>query len=135
MPESSKFKYQSSNQVQSSKAQRTYDLVERTAKLGEEAVRFANRLPRTPVSVSLIGQFVRSATSIGANCMEADGAESRKDFGRKIAISRKEAKETTHWLRMIAACGSADTAECRRLWREAHELTLILFATLKKLKE
>lgn len=135
LPGSSKSKCQSSNQVQSPKAQRIYDLVERTAKFGEEAVRFANRLPRTPVSVPLIGQFVRSATSIGANYMEADGAESRKDFGHKIAISKKEAKETEHWLRMIAACESADTAECRRLWREAHELTLILSATLKKLKE
>jgi four helix bundle protein len=135
VPESPKFKCQSSIQVQSPKAQRTYDVVERTAKFGEEAVRFANGLPRTTVSVPLISQFVRSATSIGANYMEADGAESRTDFGHKIAICKKEAKETTHWLRMIAACGSADTVECRRLWREAHELTLILSATIKKLKE
>jgi four helix bundle protein len=109
-------------------------LVERTAKFGEEAVRFANKLPRTPVSAPLIGQFVRSATSVGANYMEADGAESRKDFGHKIAISKKEAKETMHWLRMIAALDAADRGECRRLWKEAHELTLILSATVRKLR-
>jgi len=34
----------------------------------------------------LISQIVRAATSIGANYMEADGAESKKDFQHKISI-------------------------------------------------
>lgn len=41
---------------------------------------------------------VRSATSIGANYMEADCAESKKDFNHKIGICKKEAEETTYWL-------------------------------------
>lgn len=34
--------------------------------------------------------------------MEADGAESKKDFLYKIGICKKEAKETMHWLKMIS---------------------------------
>ena len=60
------------------------------------------------------------------------GAESKKDFKHKIAICKKEAKETMHWLRMIAKANPNKSEECRRLWKEAHELTLIFSAILKK---
>jgi four helix bundle protein len=52
----------------------------------------------------LVNQLVRSATSIGANYMEANGASSKKDFQNKIFIYKKEAQETKHWLRMISVC-------------------------------
>ena len=90
-----------SNQVQSPNDKK-YDLEERTAKFGENIIEFARSLKKDSVNLSLINQVVRSGTSIGANYMEADGAESGKDFKHKIAICKKEAKETRHWLRMIA---------------------------------
>ncbi len=43
-------------------------------------------------------QILRSATSIGANAMEAQNAESKADFIHKIKISAKEADETQYWL-------------------------------------
>lgn len=46
-------------------------------------------------------QLLRSATSMGANDQEADGAESRKDFIAKYSIVKKETKETNYWLRLI----------------------------------
>ena len=46
--------------------------------------------------------MIRAATSIGANYMEADSADSKKDFRHKISLCKKESKEATHWLRMIA---------------------------------
>ena len=84
------------NQIQSQKSEKIYDLEERTAKFGENAIVFARGLSKNNINNSLINQFVRSATSIGANYMEADGAESGKDFKHKIAICKKEAKETRH---------------------------------------
>ncbi|MBI5408696.1 MAG: four helix bundle protein [Nitrospirae bacterium] len=63
--------------------------------------------------------------------MEADAAESKKDFNHKISITRKEAKETKHWLRMIAKANPDKKDTCRLLWRESHELTLIFSAILK----
>lgn len=63
-----------------------YDLEERTALFGEAIIDFAKKLPRSIVADPLIRQVVRSGTSIDANYMEADGAESKKDFQHKIAI-------------------------------------------------
>jgi len=46
-------------------------------------------------------QLLRSATSIGANAVEADSAQSHKDFIAKMSISFKEANETKYWLRLL----------------------------------
>jgi four helix bundle protein len=43
-------------------------------------------------------QLLRAATSIGANSMEAQNAESRADFIHKIKLAAKEADETQYWL-------------------------------------
>ncbi len=43
-------------------------------------------------------QLLKSGTSIGANAMEAQNAESKLDFIHKIKISAKEADETQYWL-------------------------------------
>jgi four helix bundle protein len=105
--------------------QRVFDLSERTAKFGEAVLEFVAKLPQTLINQPLISQLVRSGTSIGVNYQEADGAESKRDFHHKIAITKKESKETLHWLRMIAKCNPSEADTCRCLWQEAHELTLI----------
>jgi len=92
---------------------RKYDLTERTARLGEAVLAFAGKVPQTLINQPLIVQLVRSATSIGANYMEADGAESKNDFQHKIAIVKKETKETEHWLRMIGVANLELTDTCR----------------------
>jgi len=57
-----------------------YDLEERTAKFGEAIIEFAKSLPHNIINNELTLQLVDSGTRIGANYMEADGAESKKDF-------------------------------------------------------
>ncbi|PJA87354.1 MAG: four helix bundle protein [Candidatus Moranbacteria bacterium CG_4_9_14_3_um_filter_40_7] len=104
---------------------KNFDLLERTAKFGENTIEFAQILPRNEINRSLVSQIFRSATSIGANYMEADGAVSKKDFENKIGISRKESKESMHWFRMIAKANSNESEKCRKLWKEAQELVWI----------
>ncbi|MBI3399649.1 MAG: four helix bundle protein [Deltaproteobacteria bacterium] len=72
----SNVKAQSLNEIQNSNV-KIYDLEERTAKFGEDIIEFVKTLERDEVNRPLIGQVVRSGTSIGANYMEADGAESK----------------------------------------------------------
>lgn len=48
-------------------------------------------------------QFLRSATSIGANIEEADVGYSKKDFSAKMSIASKEARETLYWLKLLEA--------------------------------
>lgn len=121
-----------SNKIQNQNDKKSYDLYERTARFGEQIITFSQSVPITTVTNSLVNQLVRSGTSIGGNYMEADGAESRKDFYHKIGICKKEAKETMHWLRMIAQATPLKKDECRNLWKEAHELTLIFSAIILK---
>jgi four helix bundle protein len=105
--------------------QNEFDLEERTARFGEQVIDFVKGLPFDRINDELVKQIVRSAASIGANYMEADGASSRKDFKFKIDLCRKEAKETKHWLRMIARANPESREASRILWQEAHELTSI----------
>lgn len=102
-----------------------YDLEERTAVFGENIIRLCKKAPKNEVISPIINQLVRSGTSIGANYCEANGASSKKDFKNKIFICKKEAKETKYWLRMLANSEEAVKEECKILWQEAQELTLI----------
>jgi four helix bundle protein len=117
-------KVQSSNEIQSSN-KKVFDLEERTGGFGEVIIEFVKTLERNEINRPLIGQLVDAGTSIGANYMEADGAESKKDFKHKIAICKKKSKETKDWLRMIRKANPHKAVECHKLWQEAHELTLI----------
>jgi four helix bundle protein len=131
----SKTKIQMSNEARNPNAKKSYDLEERTAQFGERIIGFAKTLPKNLVNNSLISQVVRSGTSVGANYMESDAAESKKDFRHKIGICRKESKETKHWLRMIAKAEPAKADECRALWKEAQELTLIFSSIFRSQKK
>lgn len=113
---------------------KVYDLEERTALFGENIIDFVKTLPKNVINNELIRQIVKAGTSIGANYNEADGAESKKDFQHKIAICKKESKETKHWLRMIARANPNKKAECKKLWSEAHELTLIFSSIIASKK-
>ena len=115
-----------------------YNLEERTAKFGEDIIRFCKTIRQDSISVSIVSQLIRSSTSVGANYMEANGASSRKDFKNKIQICKKEVQETKHWLRMMAVCDPEKKEEIRKLWKEAQELTFIfgkIVGTLNKNSE
>lgn len=113
---------------------KAYDLEERTAKFGEDVILFCKSLKRDVIIVPLISQIVRSATSVGANYMEANGASSRKDFKNKIHICKKELQESKHWLRMIAVAIPDKRDDARKIWKEAQELTLIFGKIVASLK-
>lgn len=114
------------------KKRKIYDLEERTAKFGENIIEFCKKVPRTPITIPLIGQLIGAGTSVGSNYCEADCAESRKDFEHKLGISKKEAKESKHWLRMMAKAVPESKDEARKLWQEANELQRIFISIIKK---
>jgi len=111
-----------------------FDLEERTGKFGENIVLFCKKIPKSTITNPLINQCVKSGTSVGANYCEADCAESRKDFEHKLGICKKEAKETKHWLRMIAVANPESKDEAKKLWKESNELQLIFISIIKKSK-
>ena len=113
---------------------RKYDLEERTAVFAERVIDFALDVERNPVTLPIVSQLVRAATSVGANYCEADDAESKKDFRHKIGLCRKEARETKYWFRMIARAALQTKQQARPLWQEAKELHLI-FSKIRRSSE
>jgi len=115
-------------------SKQSYDLEDRTLKFSEDLITFCKKIPASTIAAVLIGQLIRSGTSIGANYCEANGASSKKDFMNKIYICKKEAKETMYWLGLIGKTIEENVKECRALWKEAHELTLIFSKIASKSK-
>jgi len=112
-----------------------FDLEERTQKFGEQIIEFAKKVSTNVVTNSLIGQLVRAGTSVGANYMEANGADSKKDFIHRIGISKREGREVKHWLRMIVKAEPSLKEEARIIWKEAQELTLIFSKIVRSCKK
>jgi four helix bundle protein len=84
------------------KKEKVYDIRKRVFCFAQDVLEIAEMLPQNRVCDVLRTQLVKSGTSIGANVEEADGAVTKRDFINKMAIARKEAKETKYWLRLIA---------------------------------
>ena len=76
-------------------------------------------------------QLLRAETSIGANVVEAQQAQSRADFVSKLSIALKEASETNYWLRLLNATDYLSEAECSSILMDCRELEKILTSILK----
>ena len=94
---------------------------------------FVKMLPRTIANVQDIRQLVNASGSVGANYIEANESLSNKDFIVRIKISRKEAKESRYWLRLLDT-GEDDSGDKTRdaLIQEATELMNIFGAIVRK---
>lgn len=102
-----------------------YDLEERTESFAKAVIEFAKKINRDPISLPLISQLVRSATSVGANYREANGACSRKDFKNKVFLCKKEIKETEYWINMLNKADERTAHASESIRKEARELVLI----------
>jgi len=111
-----------------------YDLEKRTSKFGEDIILFCRKIKQDTITRPLISQLIRSATSIGANYCEANGACSKKDFKNKIYICKKESQETKYWLHMLSIACPESKEDTRKLWKETQELTLIFGKIVSTLK-
>jgi len=97
-----------------------------------KACHFLNEQPG--VLRTLSNQLLRSSTSIGANVQEAQSAESSRDFLHKLEIALKEARETQYWLEILIESGMVEQKKFNSLLQESTEITKILIASTKKLK-
>lgn len=73
-------------------------------------------------------QFLRSATSIGANIHEAVAGQSKKDFYAKICIAFKEANETMYWIGLLKE-SNITTLDTHQIERDCQEIVKMLAST------
>jgi four helix bundle protein len=80
-------------------------------------------------------QLIKASGSVGANYIEANESLGKKDFSMRIKISRKEAKESAYWLRVIHETNKLENVDdAQSLIQEANELKKIFSSILEKSK-
>ena len=107
-------------------------LEERSLVFAVAVLRFVATFPRTDAGSVVTRQLTKSGTSIGANYREANDALSKKDFGHRIKIARKEAKEAGYWLQLLEEAQPGLDGEIFELRGEAGQLRKILSSIAEK---
>ena len=100
-----------------------------------DTVRFVDQLTKDDLSVRVIAnQLMRSATSIGANIVEAQAASSKREFTNFLNHSLKSANESKFWLAPLRNSDKAKAEVVNSLLSETKELANILASSILTLK-
>lgn len=100
-------------------------------------VRFLSKLPNRRVIREIVGQVMRSGTSVGANYFEAEGASSKKDYQNFFSHCLKSANETKFWLAVLKDANLVPKSlisECKWLLKETKELANIFASSIMTMK-
>jgi four helix bundle protein len=105
----------------------------------DRAFQFATRIvklcdlmaPRGFSARHIASQLIRCGTSIGANAEEAQEGQTKPDFIAKMSVSRKEARETTWWLRLAVQTEIVRLEEVSWELSEAKQLLAMTKAAVK----
>ncbi len=111
---------------------RSYNLGKRTRSFAKNVRFLVSKLPNVIGAREDSRQLVRSAGSVAANYVEAEEAESKKDFAHCLKICRKEAKESSLWLDLLEPyCPLAFQKARLQLMNESIELLQIFHASIR----
>ena len=112
-----------------------YDLEERTYAFALEVRLFLKKTKWDPVSWTDIKQLLRSSGSVAANYVESVESISTADNIYRLRITKKEARESGMWLRLISDCNHLDEeteATLQSLLSESGELVKIFASIIRK---
>ena len=113
---------------------KTYDLKQRTYEYALQVIRFLESLPGDYAARTIGKQLLRSATSVGANVVEARASSSKKDFANFYNHSLKSANESQFWLRLLRDSGKSSSSDVTPLLDESRELSNILASSILTMK-
>lgn len=99
-----------------------------------DIIKFLGSLTKNDVNKVIINQLLRSATSIGANIVEAKASSSRRDFIKFYDIALKSANESKYWLGLLRDAANADKNKVNPLLQETEEISRMLASSLITLK-
>ncbi|MBD6616403.1 four helix bundle protein [Komarekiella sp. 'clone 1'] len=107
---------------------KTWDIRERSFEYALRAIKLFEFLQQEKYGAGyIIGkQYLRSATSIGANIQEAQSGESKADFIHKFSIAQKEARESLYWLRLLVKSAIVSSDRLTNLIQETQELIAVI---------
>ena len=115
--------------------QKIYNIKHRAFQFSKDIILFVSETKFEKIFHSIFDQLVRSATSVGANLVEAKAGSSKKDFLKFYIIALKSANETKYWLCLIRDSIQSDKNKISGLLQEADELSKIIASIIISLKE
>jgi len=110
------------------------DLKHRAYQYSIKIIEFLDVLPKDVSTGVITKQLLRSATSIGANIVEAKGTSSKRDFTNFFSHSLKSANESLYWLGLLRDAKKINSAQLEYLLDETKELANILGSSVLTLK-
>jgi len=110
-----------------------YDLEERTFKFAQRVRDYVKKLHKTIQNIEYGRQLIKASGSTASNYIEANESLSKKDFGMRVKICRKEAKESRLWLKLTEPL-KENQQEKEELIQEATELMKIFGSIVEKSK-
>lgn len=113
---------------------KVYDLKKRSYIYALEVIKFLEILPRDYISETIGRQLLRSATSIGANIVEAQASSSKKDFANFYSHSLKSANESKFWIGLLRDSNKVSSDMVNHIFKEAHELSNIIASSILTMK-
>ncbi|MEO7800728.1 MAG: four helix bundle protein [Ginsengibacter sp.] len=114
---------------------KTFDIKLRCYEFSKTIVLFLNKTEYKRIHYSIIDQLLRSATSIGANVIEAKSGNSKKNLIAFFSIALRSANETKYWLCLMRDTMDIDKAELNTMIKEANEISKIIAKSILTLKE
>lgn len=120
--------------MQNQNAKVKTELKYRAYKYSIAVITFIDSLPND-ISTSIIArQLLRSATSIGANIVEAKATSSKRDFTNFYNHSLKSANESLYWIGLLRDAKNIKDPQLKYLLTETQELANILASSIITLK-
>lgn len=111
------------------------DLKERSYLYALKIIKFIDGLDKRDFSIQIITkQLLRSATSIGANIIEAQAGSTKRDFTNFFSYALKSANESKFWLGLLRDSHKANKEETDNLLNETVEIAKILGSSVLTLK-
>ena len=111
------------------------ELEDRFHNYGVRVRDFCIKLKRDIINTEYIRQLIRASGSVGGNYIEASDDLGKLDEKMRIKISRREAKESIHWLDLILTEENDELEkEKLELIDEGTQIKKILSTILKKLE-
>jgi len=110
------------------------DTKKRAYEFALNIIKLVDSLPSTGSSNIIGNQLLRSATSIGANIIEAQAGSSKRDFKNFLSYALKSANETKFWLGLLRDSNKKPASKINLLLMEAKELANILAASVITIK-
>ena len=110
------------------------EFIRRLIRFSIQILKFAEKMRKERILWSIIDQLIRSATSIGANVVEAKSSSSKKDYIHYFEIALKSANETKYWLIIVKEVMPSLKEESSRLLKEVAELANILASGILTMK-